>query len=167
MVQIVIGGNSSCVRKQALRDLKYVSKDLLLEVRREKMSMTQAADIEEHLDSHKLQAVKTPTTKEEKSKASSKRCLYCGGSYPHTNKPCPAKNKISANCGKINHFASQSRSHHTRENRQIGKTREYLRTVKTNDDNALAATAVVQNIAKRSTTNKNTRKRQFLSMDNG
>ena len=57
MVQIVIGRKSSRVRKQALRDPKYVLKDLLLEARREQISKTQAADIEEHLDSHNLLAV--------------------------------------------------------------------------------------------------------------
>lgn len=58
MVQIVIGGRSSRVRKQALRDPKYTLKDLLLEARREETSKVQAADIEEHLDSHVLHTLK-------------------------------------------------------------------------------------------------------------
>ena len=41
MVQMVIGGNSSRVRKQP----KYSLKDLLLDARREETSKTQAADI--------------------------------------------------------------------------------------------------------------------------
>ena len=125
MVQTVIGGKSSHVRKQALRDPKYVLKDLLLEARRKEISKTQAVDYKEHLDSTNLQAVKTPTTKEEKSTASlaNKGCFYCGRSYPQ-KKPCPAKNKTCPNCGKLNHFACQCRSRNTRENRQTGKTRE-------------------------------------------
>ena len=44
MEQIVIGGKSSRVRKQALRDPKYSLKDLFLDARREETSKTQAAD---------------------------------------------------------------------------------------------------------------------------
>ncbi|XP_028417254.1 uncharacterized protein LOC114541657 [Dendronephthya gigantea] len=129
MVQIVIGGKSSRVRKQALRDPKYVLKDLLLAASCEEISKTRAADIEGHLDSCNIQAVKTPTVKQTKHKTSNKTCFYCGCSYPHTNKPCPAKNKTCANCGKLNHFASQCRSSSKRENRQTGNPREDLRPV--------------------------------------
>ena len=58
MVQIVIGGKSSRIRKQALRDPKYTLKDLLLEARREETSKTPAVDIEEQLDNEGLHALK-------------------------------------------------------------------------------------------------------------
>ena len=163
MVQIVIGGKSSRVRKQALRDPKYVLKDRLLEARREEVSTSQAADIEEHLDSHNIQAVKN-AYHERRHPISD---VFIVAAATLTNKPCPAKNKTSANCGKLNYSANQCHSRNTRENRQTGKTREVLQRVKTGDDNALAATAVVQNIGMVLTTSKNTRKRQFVSIDNG
>ncbi|XP_028412511.1 uncharacterized protein LOC114541021 [Dendronephthya gigantea] len=165
MVQIVIGGKSSRVRKQALRDPKYVLKDLLLAARREEISKTHAADIEGHLDSCNIQAVKTPTAKETKHKTSNKTCFYCGGSYPHTNKPCPAKNKTCANCGKLNHFASQCRSSNTRENRQTGKPREDLRPVNTDLQDNTSSDSSGPEYCYAVNNKQNTRKRQLLSMD--
>ena len=32
-------------------------------------------------------------------------CRNCGGEWPHTNNPCPAKNKECRKCKKLNHFA--------------------------------------------------------------
>ena len=61
MVQIVIGGKSSRIRKQALRDPKYSLKDMLLDARREETSKAQAADIEEHLDTHNVNAFNSKT----------------------------------------------------------------------------------------------------------
>ena len=65
MTQIVIGGKSSRVRKQALRDPTYSLKDLLLDVRREETSKVQAAEIEGNLKDQVLNAfnTKTPSVK--------------------------------------------------------------------------------------------------------
>ena len=106
MVQIVIGGKSSRVRKQALRDPKYSLKDLLLDARRKETSKTQAADIEENLDDQALNAFNTKTS----SGKNNKTCFNCGGEFPHKDRPCPAKNKTCTKCRKQNHFAKQCRS---------------------------------------------------------
>ena len=37
-------------------------------------------------------------------------CRNCGGEWPHTNNPCPAKNKECRKCKKLNHFARVCRS---------------------------------------------------------
>ena len=62
MVQIVIGGKSSRLRKQALRDPKYSLKDLMLNARREETSKVQAAEIEGNLDGQALNAFNTETS---------------------------------------------------------------------------------------------------------
>ena len=134
MVQIVIGGRSSRVRKQALRDPKYTLKDLLLEARREETSKVQAADIEEHLDSHVLHTLKKPTNKNSQADKPQKICFYCGGNYPHLDKPCPAKNKTCAKCGKLNHFASQCRSRNLQKIKTPAKPRQDIRPVKADEE---------------------------------
>ncbi|XP_046858634.1 uncharacterized protein K02A2.6-like [Xenia sp. Carnegie-2017] len=134
MVQIVIGGRSSRVRKQALRDPKYTLKDLLLEARRDETSKVQAADIEEHLDSHVLHTLKKPTNKNSQADKPQKICFYCGGNYPHLDKPCPAKNKTCAKCGKLNHFASQCRSRNSQKMKTSAKPRQDIRPVKADEE---------------------------------
>ena len=37
-------------------------------------------------------------------------CRNCGGEWPQTNNPCPAKNKECRKCKKLNHFARVCRS---------------------------------------------------------
>ena len=56
-VQIVIGGRSARLRKQALRDPKYTLKDMSLEGRRAKTSAQQAADIEGQLSNQAVNTV--------------------------------------------------------------------------------------------------------------
>ena len=104
MVQIVIGGKSSRVFNQALRDPKYSLKDLLLDVRRKETSKLQVAEVEENLDSQGFNAFKAKTSAEKKT------CFNCGYEFPHKERPCPAKNKTCTKCGKQNHFAKQCRS---------------------------------------------------------
>lgn len=131
MVRILIGGKSSRIRKQALRDPKYTLKDLLLEARREETSKTQAADIEEQLDNEALPALKKPTNRNATTTKTNKKYFNCGGDFPYVAKPCPAKNKICNNCGKQNHFASQCRSggRSTRQSQMYAKTRKDVRPV--------------------------------------
>lgn len=45
---------------------------------------------------------------------SNTQCGLCGGQYPHTNKPCPAKGKKCHNCGIANHFAHMCRKNQAR-----------------------------------------------------
>lgn len=128
MVQIVTGGKSSRVRKQALRDPKYSLKDLLLDGRREEMSKAQAADIEGNLHAEALHTFTKPVGKYTKTEKRDKKCYNCGGDYPHVDKPCPARNKTCAKCGKYNHFASQCRSSFSSQ--KSAKTRQTVRPVK-------------------------------------
>ena len=132
MVQIVIGGKSSRVRKQALRDPKYSLQDLLLDVRREETSKVQAADIEGSLDGQALNAFNTKISRGENNKT----CFNCGGDFPHKERPCPAKNKTCTKCGKQNHFAKQcrSRNSNTRRSQKPHENRRELRPMRQSDD---------------------------------
>ena len=98
--QIIIGGTSTRIRKQALRDPSYDLKAMLLDGRRDEISKFQSAEIE---------------GKEQMSKLSAKpkNCLNCGGPTPHLN-TCPAKGKECHNCGKMNHFAKYCRGKPTK-----------------------------------------------------
>ena len=109
MMQIVVGGRSSRLRKQALRDPKITLKDLLLEGRRAEMSEFQASEIEkDSAQQHdKIQAVKAkkPAAKSFRNPGPKSKCRSCGGVFPHREKPCPAKGKTCHKCNKSNHFA--------------------------------------------------------------
>ena len=61
-VQIVIGGRSTCLRKQALRDPKYTLKDMLLEGRRAETSAQQATDIKGQLSNQAVNTVRKHST---------------------------------------------------------------------------------------------------------
>ena len=132
MVQIVIGRKSSRVRKQALRDPKYSLKDLMLDARREETSKVQAAEIEGNLDGQALNAFNTKTPPGKNNKT----CFNCGGDFPHKERPCPAKNKTCAKCGKQNHFAKQCRSGNlnTRRSQKPQESRRELRPVRQSDE---------------------------------
>ena len=102
MLQIVIGGSSTRLRKMALRDPKLTLNDLLLEGRRAEMSAYQAAEMEKKTDD--VQAVKVPERRN-KTRPRKQNCRSCGGKFPHKNKPCPAQGQTCHKCGKSNHFA--------------------------------------------------------------
>ena len=91
--QIIIGGTSSKIRKQALRDPKYDLKQMLLDGRRDEISKFQTKQIEAKDN--------TPEVQTNKIEA---KCSNCGGKFPHSS-ACPAKGKDCRNCGKMNHFA--------------------------------------------------------------
>ena len=103
--QIIIGGLSSKIRKQALRNPNFKLADMLIEGRRDEQSKFQATDIESKevkiaetnqvSKSYRVNTEKKPTAK----------CRNCGGAYPHTG-PCPARGKQCYKCSKLNHFAS-------------------------------------------------------------
>ena len=128
MIQIVIGGRSNRLRKQALRDPKVTLQDLLLEGRRAEISDFQAADIEKGSTGQQgetLQAVKSMKSAVQwhRKPGSTMKCRGCGGIFPHKDRPCPAKGKLCHKCGKQNHFAkfcmSQAQVNTTRKS--VGK----------------------------------------------
>jgi len=100
--QIIIGGNSSKIRKRALRDPTFDLKAMLLEGRRDEQSTYQAKQIESK------EVIDGETNKLEQKSSNSATCRNCGRNYPHTG-PCPAKGKTCNNCGKPNHFAAVCR----------------------------------------------------------
>ena len=97
--QIIIGGSSSRIRKQALRDPMYDLKTMLLDGRRDEISHFQSKEIEGK-----------PDCREEANQivSKSRKCRNCGGSHSHTS-PCPAKGQECHYCGKPNHFANVCR----------------------------------------------------------
>ena len=100
--QIIIGGNSSKIRKRALRDPTFDLKAMLLEGRRDEQSTYQAKQIESK------EVIDGETNKLEQKSSNSATCRNCGCNYPHTG-ACPAKGKTCNNCGKPNHFAAVCR----------------------------------------------------------
>eukprot|EP00112_Aurelia_sp_Birch-Aquarium-sp1_P010543 Seg2247.1 transcript_id=Seg2247.1/GoldUCD/mRNA.D3Y31 product="hypothetical protein" protein_id=Seg2247.1/GoldUCD/D3Y31 len=73
--QIIIGGSSSRIRKQALRDPKYDLKAMLLDGRRDEISKFQSKEIEGK-----------PGCRKEANQTTTKlqKCRYCGGTHTHT-----------------------------------------------------------------------------------
>ena len=114
--QIIIGGTSSKIRKNALRDPNYDLKAMLLEGRRDEQSTFQAKEIEGK-EEHFAEANKLKSTSKQK------KCHQCGGPFPH-DKVCPAKGKDCLKCGKKNHFANKCRSKGNRQQVQQNKGRK-------------------------------------------
>ena len=100
--QIIIGGNSSKIRKRTLRDPTFDLKAMLLEGRRDEQSTYQAKQIESK------EVIDGETNELEQKSSNSATCRNCGRNYPHTG-TCPAKGKTCNNCGKPNHFAAVCR----------------------------------------------------------
>jgi hypothetical protein len=107
--QIIIGGNSSKIRKRAMRDPTFYLKSILLEGRRDEQSKYQAQQIEskEQTDGEANKLEQKPSNGSI-SNSSGVICRNCGRAYPHTG-ACPAKGKTCNNCGKPNHFAAVCR----------------------------------------------------------
>ena len=107
-VEIVIGGRSTRLRKQALRDPKYALKDILLEGRRAETSAQQAAYIEGQLSKQAVNTARkhsTPKSSRNTNFPPRKGCFKCGGPFPHKGHPCPAKQQTCRKCGATGHFA--------------------------------------------------------------
>ena len=129
IVQIFIG--YSHVRKQSLRDPEHTLKDLLLEARREKTSKVEAANIEEHLDSHALHKLKNLFPKTDKPQ---KIGFHCGSNYPtKTNRGQRRTKHVPAKCGKLNHFVSQCHSRNAQKTKTLAKLRQDIRLVKADE----------------------------------
>ena len=137
MLQIVLYGTSSRLRKQALRDPKMTLQGLLVTGRQLERSNVQARHIEE--DKQELQREDTNINLV-KTKASANTCRNCGEEWPHTHGPCPAKGKQCRNCNKFNHFAKLCRSpranirqgHTSKQNQP--RRRDNIRPVQTAED---------------------------------
>ena len=107
LLQIVLHGTSSRLRKQALRDPKITLESLLVAGRQQERSTIQARHIEEN--AHQMER-DNPIVQLVSSPSKTNTCRNCGGEWPHTNSPCPAKNKACRKCNKLNHFAKVCRS---------------------------------------------------------
>ena len=112
MLQIVLHGTSSRLRKLALRDNQMTLKTLLLLGRQEEMSTFQAAAIagKETEDISYFQKKPNPTQCSGSRDSQGKTCCTCGGVWPHRHSDCPTKGKPCRNCKKLNHFAKVCRS---------------------------------------------------------
>ena len=97
--QIIIGGTSSRIRKQALRDPEYDLKAMLLDGRRDEISQFQSKEIE----SQKFER-RAEETNQIVAAKSTQKCRNCGRAS-HQDTVCPAKGKERNKYGKINHFA--------------------------------------------------------------
>ncbi len=107
LLQIVLHGTSSRLRKQALRDPKITLESLLVAGRQLERSTIEARHIEEN--AHQIER-DNPVVQLVSSPSKTNTCRNCGGEWPHTNNPCPAKNKACRKCNKLNHFAMVCRS---------------------------------------------------------
>ena len=98
MVQIVLCGRSSRLRKQAVRDPKLTLKDLLVLGRQCERNRQQAAEIEENTRNNQTgmndDAVVDAVRNTPAGKTSQKGvCRNCGAEWPHNTGICPAKGK--------------------------------------------------------------------------
>lgn len=117
--QIIIGGNSSKIRKRALRDPAFDLKAMLLEGRRDEQSTFQAR----HIESKETKQPDGETNRLEQTHSgnSSLKCRNCGHAYPHAG-TCPAKGKTCNNCGKPNHFAAVCRGQQNKSRKTRNET---------------------------------------------
>ena len=129
--QIIIGGNSTKIRRRALRDPTFDLKAMLLEISRDEPSQYQAQQIESKVE---------PTVGETNKLEQGNKCRNCGREYPHSS-ACPAKGKICNKCGKQNHFAAVCReqlaqTRYRRNQRQNANKIRQPRNLKTIDTKA-------------------------------
>ena len=100
--QIIIGGRSSKIRKQALRDPTFDLKAMLIEGRRDEQSTFQTKEIKSKEtkdgETNKLEQHYRNNNSNCKS-----TCKNCGREFPHKG-PCPARGKTCNSCGKQNRF---------------------------------------------------------------
>ena len=96
LLQIVLCGSASRLRKQALRDPKLTLKDILVIGRQFERSKQQTTEIEDSLkqennqsDDSALYAVRDTRNPAKKTHGKS-TCRNCGGEWPHKNGQCPA-----------------------------------------------------------------------------
>ena len=107
--QIVIGCSSDKLRKVALREGPDLNRLITLGKSEEsaeqcsaKMSIKEEANYTGHFGKNKPQS----SSMNKKTQT----CRNCGGNFPHTGAPCPAKNQKCYNCNRHGHFGSVCRS---------------------------------------------------------
>ena len=114
-MQIVLNGNSSVLRKRALRDPNYTLQDMIIDGRKAATNSVQASGIEERFTQEvHLNAVGR----------SQRTCYNCGFAYPHQAKPCPAKDVKNNFCSKKGHFSTACRkksAQYRQESKENGK----------------------------------------------
>ncbi len=144
LLQIVLCGSSTRLRKQALRDPKLTLKDILVIGRQFERSEQQTTEIEDSLkqennqsDGSALYAVRDTRNPAEKTYGKS-TCRNCGGEWPHKNGQCPAKGKECRKCLKLNHFARVCRSARQSQGRREAQGRDNanIRPLNTSDNNS-------------------------------
>ena len=126
----IIGGNSTKIRRRALRDPTLDLKAMLLG-RRDEQSKYQAQQIES-----KVERTVGETSKLEQGN----KYRNCGREYPHSS-ACPAKGKTCKKCGKQNNFAAVCRgqpaqTRYCRNQRQNANKARQPRNLKTIDTKA-------------------------------
>ena len=127
LVQIVLCGFSTRLRKHALKDPKLTLKDLLVIGRQYEHSEEQIAEIEDYLsDTSALHALRQTQNTKEGSQSGHPLCRNCGGECAHHKEPCPARGKECRKCLKYNHFARVCRS--SRQGRGEGQTHRRNKT---------------------------------------
>jgi hypothetical protein len=72
------------------------------------ISPLQASGMEEQKET--VNTAKYKSTKQRKQEKKSTTCFNCGKVWPHTDRPCPAKDKECHKCQKIGHFAKVCKS---------------------------------------------------------
>jgi len=117
--QIIQKCASQKLRIKALQETMTLQQLLVL-ARSIEVSIKQAIEMEERIDTTSSHVTKTISKKKEKS---NKTCFRCGYEYPHKNNKCPAEGKTCAKCKKVNHFASVCRT----------KTRRAFKVTEDND----------------------------------
>ena len=133
LVQIVLCGFSTRLRKNALKDLKLTLKDRLVIGRQYKRSEQQTAEIEDSFKNHNnpretsaLNALCQTQNTNGKPQSGHPLWRNCGGEWPHQNGPCPARGKECRKRLKNNHFARVCRS--LRQGRNEGQTQRRDKT---------------------------------------
>ena len=122
---IIQNCQSKRLRRYALIEPEITLAKLIAKGRAYELSEIQAKGIEQSLapltigDDEPQSALTLTSSRKQHYSRSAKlndiqektqQCRNCGGLWPHTTTPCPAKNKTCLNCGKANHFAKVCRS---------------------------------------------------------
>ena len=117
LVQIVLCGSSTRLRKHALKDPKLTLKDILIIGRQYERSEQQTQEIEDSFkhdnnasEDSALYALRKTRNIDDTKRSGNSFCRNCGGEWPHKNGQCPARGKECRNCLKYNHFARVCRS---------------------------------------------------------
>ncbi|KAJ1082927.1 hypothetical protein NDU88_003088, partial [Pleurodeles waltl] len=113
--QLIQGCASLPLRERILEESGKSLPDILQLGRTKELSKARASHMEAALQrpikEEVVNAVVTPRKKtpQKGSGPRPRQCGYCGG-VPHRASECPARGKICASCGKMNHFAKVCRS---------------------------------------------------------